>query len=725
MTTKFWSQERQVNTVGTSTQYQPEIVVLTTGDYVVVYEDLSPVSPALDVIRLQRYNTFGEPIGSEITVGETTTLSAQPAVAALPNGAFAVAWRTFTTTTELVLQKFTAAGVPDGGVITVDNQIPDSHIKSMSILGLANGAVAVAYTQALIPQMEVNLRIVAANGTVGSVITVDGLIGSDQNTPYIASNGTTLAVTWRDASVNSGDVQARTYLLDGTVPSAEVTISTSVTGGQNYAPLTALPDGGYVAVWVDYSDASLRGQFLDTNLAKQGPEFVVARDSAGAAGDSHAVVATQNGNFFVAYQAGDNNFYGQAMTALGTLDGPRMRIADGASLVSSSIGLSAMPDGRVAVTWLDTSGLDGAGLGVFTSILDPRDGVIDGNSAANVLYGDQVESDRIKGFGNNDVLFGLGGDDFLDGGAGNDSLRGGTGNEMMFGFIGNDTLDGEQGNDNIWGWTGNDSMFGGDGNDSLIGEDGDDTGFGWFGHDSLFGGNGNDRLDGEQDDDSVFGFNGNDTLFGGDGNDTLVGENDLDSLFGGNGADALFGGNGNDTLRGEEGNDLLVGENNLDSLFGGLGSDTLFGSDGDDRLDGEQDNDFLWGGANNDQLFGGDGNDEHIGEAGNDTMFGFLGNDTMIGGLGNDVMGGEAGQDLYIISAGDGADEIIGFEAGAGAGDMLRLLGVAGITNFAQATAAMTLVGANIVLSTGGGNSITFVGINNTSAFAPDDFAFV
>ncbi len=71
-----------------------------------------------------------------------------------------------------------------------------------------------------------------------------------------------------------------------------------------------------------------------------------------------------------------------------------------------------------------------------------------------------------------------------------------------------------------------------------------------------------------------------------------------------------------------------------------------------------------------------------------------------------------------------GADEIIGFEAGFGATDVVRFLGVAGITNFVQATSAMALVGGNIVLSTGGGNSITFVGINNTGAFAPDDFAF-
>ena len=338
---------------------------------------------------------------------------------------------------------------------------------------------------------------------------------------------------------------------------------------------------------------------------------------------------------------------------------------------------------------------------------------------------------------------GVAGNDTIDGGDGDDTLFGSFGADVLLGNFGLDRIDGEQDNDTIYGWFGNDTLLGGEGADQIDGEQDNDVIFGSPGNDTLFGADGDDTLDGEQDDDLLLGGSGNDFLLANIGNDLVFGEVGVDTVYGWLGNDTIHGGSDNDILDGEQdddlmfggfgmdlllgnvGSDRLDGEQDNDTMYGWFGFDTLFGADGDDRLDGEQDNDFLWGGPGNDQLFGGEGNDEHIGEAGNDTMFGFTGNDTLIGGANNDVMGGEAGQDLYIISAGDGADEIIGFEAGAGVGDVLRLLGVPSITNLTQAVAAMTVFGGNVVLNTGGGNSITFVGIGSSGAFAANDFLFV
>jgi Ca2+-binding RTX toxin-like protein len=294
----------------------------------------------------------------------------------------------------------------------------------------------------------------------------------------------------------------------------------------------------------------------------------------------------------------------------------------------------------------------------------------------------------------------------LDGGSGNDLLVGGDAGNQAFGSAGADTIQGNGGNDTLRGQDGNDSLSGGSGNDILYGEAGSDT---------LSGGTGNDTL---------LGFNGNDTLFGADGDDLMFGENNEDELFGGNGADTMFGGFGLDTLRGEAGNDRMDGEQQNDSLFGGTGNDTLFGADNDDFLDGEQDNDQLWGGTGNDRLFGGGGNDEHIGEAGNDTMFGFDGDDTLIGGAGDDVMGGEAGNDVYIFSAGDGNDEIVGFEGGPGLGDRIRILGMPAFDTFAEVQAGHTIVNGSVVLNLTGG-SIRLSGISSFGQLNADDFLFV
>ncbi|CAN1522813.1 COG2931 RTX toxins and related Ca2+-binding proteins [Rhabdaerophilaceae bacterium] len=688
MTTRFWSQERQVNTTGTSLQSQPDVAVLSNGDYVVAYRDQNP-NP--DLVLLQRYNTFGEPIGGEITVGTTTTLSSAPSVTSLPNGAFAAAW--YSTSTAISLQKFNSDGTPNGSVIPVaTNGV--ALLNPVDILGLANGTIALTYTKRINVEDDVILKIVASNGTVGGEIAVDAAVNSPQSGAYLASDGNNIAITWRDLSSTNGDIQARTFSLSG-LASAAVTVNTSTTDMQSYAPITVLPDGGYVTVWADSSDRSLRGQLLSSDLVKQGGEIVLALDQNGVAPID--IAATQNGGFFVAYRTSSGVLFGQAMTSLGTLDGPRIRIADNVDS-DYPVALAALPDGRIAATWTDQSGLDGSSDGIFTSILDPRNGVIDGTSVANTLLGDWVESDRIKGFGGNDTIFGLGGDDFLDGGAGNDSVFGGAGSDLIHGYLGDDGLFGDAGNDTAFGWDGDDQIGGNDGNDFLIGERGNDT---------IWGDGGNDQIGGSDGDDRLFGFGDNDTLWGDGGKDRLEG---------GAGADELYGFADNDTLDGQDGDDRLAG---------GTGNDTMFGGAGNDLIDGEDNDDLLFGFAGNDTLYGGAGADDLLGEGDDDFMWGFTGNDTLQGGPGNDTLGGEAGNDTFVYFSGFGNDQIIGFEPGGSEGDVVRLLGIAGLTNYSQVTSAMSTFGGNVVLNAGPGQSITFVGFNSTGVFDQNDFAFV
>jgi FG-GAP-like repeat/RTX calcium-binding nonapeptide repeat (4 copies) len=440
---KFWSQQRQVNTSGLGFQVQPDGAVLSNGDYVVAYDDYQ--FPGF--IRLQRYTTFGDPVGAEIQVGATGTSFANPAVTALPGGAFAVAW--LSSSSNLQLQKYNADGTPNGGVIAVTTNATDDPYQNSDNLGLADGSIAVVYTRSAAGESDVILRIVSAAGIPSGDIIVDNLAVSTQSNAYLASNGSNLVVTWRDVSANSGDVQARTFTLAGTSPGAEVTLNTSVSGGQQFSPVTALPGGGYVSVWQDFNDNSLRGQILNSALAKTGNEFILAFGISG--NENIAIAATQNGGFFVAYRDADNALYGQAVTPLGTLDGARIRIADSVS-GNNGVDLAAMPDGRIVASWTDDTGIDGSGQGIFARIIDPRagGGLVQGNATANTLYGHQIDGDQITGFGGNDTLYGLGGNDWLEGGAGLDSLLGGDRDDVLAGGTGNDTIDGGAGIDTVY-----------------------------------------------------------------------------------------------------------------------------------------------------------------------------------------------------------------------------------------------------------------------------------
>lgn len=117
---------------------------------------------------------------------------------------------------------------------------------------------------------------------------------------------------------------------------------------------------------------------------------------------------------------------------------------------------------------------------------------IDGNDAANYLYG-HGGSDTIRGKGGNDII--LGGRSVADANDGFDSLLGGDGADMLYGNSGNDTLIGGNGttdptsnSDTLYGGSGNDILYGNGGNDWLIGGPGQDTIYGGLGEDRILEG---------------------------------------------------------------------------------------------------------------------------------------------------------------------------------------------------------------------------------------------
>lgn len=319
-----------------------------------------------------------------------------------------------------------------------------------------------------------------------------------------------------------------------------------------------------------------------------------------------------------------------------------------------------------------------------------------GNSGNDLLRGDigdgiDGQGDVLNGGSGNDTLIGEGGPDTLSGAAGDDRLEGGPG------F---DQLNGNEGQDTLIGGALRDSLLGGPGDDWIAGEGGNDDIYAGSGADTVFGGDDPDFVDGEAGPDHIEGGAGDDILLGSLGADTLVGGVGIDRLLGGSGADQLFGGSGgdriyaggeDDTVDGGSGNDLIFGNAGNDSALGGAGQDslvgeggrdTLLGGPGDDLLAGREDADSLDGGTGADLADGEAGDDIVAGGSGNDTLFGRQGadrleggqgddflsggseSDTLVGGPGADSLGGDGGTDLFIFSAGDGADHLFDLQPG-------------------------------------------------------------
>jgi Ca2+-binding RTX toxin-like protein len=107
------------------------------------------------------------------------------------------------------------------------------------------------------------------------------------------------------------------------------------------------------------------------------------------------------------------------------------------------------------------------------------------------------------------------------------------------------------------------------------------------------------------------------------------------------------------------------------------------------------------------------------GGEGNDVIIGSAGDDVLIGGPGDDVIIGNGGNDTII--AAPGADTVIqGFQAGAGAGDVIDLRGIAGAQDFAWVIAHASDVDGNAVLDLGG-EHVTLENVSVASLHS-DDF---
>ena len=310
-----------------------------------------------------------------------------------------------------------------------------------------------------------------------------------------------------------------------------------------------------------------------------------------------------------------------------------------------------------------------------------------------------ADSEIMRGLAGNDTLVGAAGDDLLDGGDGADTLRGDDGNDVLLGGGDADTMYGGNGNDLLDGGTGADRMYGNAGDDVYwVDNTGDMV--------NELANEGSDTVMASVD------F----TLGANVENLTLVGSANLRGT--GSSADNVLRGNtGNNVLDGGSGNDTLYGDAGNDTLTGGSGSDALYGDAGDDSLDG---------GSSDDYLSGGSGNDTLDGASGTDVLQGGSGNDTLRETSGASVLDGGAGADLLHFEGG------AGFLAGGKGNDIIEASGSAAViaqnvgdgNDVVRASSQRLTVslggklkyddlklhkeGANLVLDTGNGDSMTF-----------------
>ncbi|MFC3181955.1 calcium-binding protein [Cypionkella sinensis] len=522
---------------------------------------------------------------------------------------------------EVFIRQFTA----DGRSLTSAAQVNTTTFgaqKEVEVTQLANGNFVVGWTDSSATAPDFSGTTVrfqmfdAAGNKVGGEIAAPSVPNGDQSLSTIVElEDGRFAVVWANSADNT--VRLRAYNSNGTTSGSEQILSNAI-DQRTTGAITAFGAHGFAQVLVAGSAPNTVisvQRYSDVGNPMGGPITV----TTGSGFRNVRIEELDDGRLAVTWTDTSKTppynhgsiVRGQVLNADGSTSGGVFTVSDDIFSEHRSSTITALSDGRFVVTW---------NTGPESEVYQHRDVMriynANGTPASEIItVYDQQESYngiRLLSGSINSVS------ELPDGRlvysyraltpSGSDFI---TATRIVDPRSALDvTLGG--GHDNFTGTRFADVINGGDGNDSLYGGNGNDRLDGGSGNDSLVGGAGNDSLTGGLGDDRLQNDAGNDTLDGGGGNDTAVFVGSAAATVSLALGTAQVTGYGTDTLRYIEnlltgsGNDDLTGNSNANRLQSGAGDDTLRGGAG---------NDLLYGSAGADRLIGGSGRDLQYGGA--------------------------------------------------------------------------------------------------------------
>lgn len=226
-----------VNTQTLSSQSVPTTTGLANGGFVITWQDTSGTlgDASGSSIKVQVFSASGAKVGSETLVDANTAGNQTvPTITGLANGGFVITWQDTSGTlgddsgSSIKAQLFTADGAKVGSEFLVNSQTIVNDQVTPAVTALSNGDFIVAWQNA----GDIRARVFAADGSdLGDEFAVDAETGSQPKITALGNGG--FAIVWQDAGAEPGDVsiRAQIYALDSTPPDAPTITNTSAVGG--------------------------------------------------------------------------------------------------------------------------------------------------------------------------------------------------------------------------------------------------------------------------------------------------------------------------------------------------------------------------------------------------------------------------------------------------------------------------------------------------------------
>ena len=774
MTVRLWRTPFMVNTTTVGGQFNGEVTALDDGGFVVAWTDAS-TDLTNTTVRWQRFDALGVKVGSEL-LSPGIGSQGKPDLVQLRDGNLWIVQNDKDSVgADIAGQVFALDGTE------IRTQDPSSalavNLGEVAVASLGNAGSVAIFTKSNATGGDVQIRYFTPQGVGGTISNIGDNAANRKFSPDVSASpdATQFAAVWTDENaLDGGNIRCRIF-QNGVQTVPEFTINSDTVNTQRDPTVAWISNSRFVVAWAEVQ----AGDGVSFRVFNSNGTVAVAEKSLNqVAGDFQRepdVVAMLDGGFAVAWvhtSNGQRSIQLQTFSSDGVaIDNP-ITVATLAFNSSPNMEMALLDDGRLVVTWHDN---DFTASEMLSQIVDPRQGVINGDAEANNMYGIDYYSDTMHGFAASDFLSGLGGADEIYGDDGNDILAGGTQGDLLDGGNNIDTADyrtSASGQVNISLLA--DTASGGDAQgdflnsienlkgsltlrDILIGNNDANTLEGFGGNDSLRGEGGDDYLSGGAGADALNAGAGASDWAGyrnsasGTVNVNLLlgtssgGEAQGDSLFfvenlegsltlrdiliGNDVTNALVGNGGNDSLRGEGGADYIEGGTGADSLNGGAGVDTVayITSASGVTVDLNVAVQVSGGDANGDTLyffenvFGSINADTIRGSVTANWLFGLGDSDTLNGREGSDYLTGGNSNDTFRFDVSNlGVDTITDWEDGL---DKISIgatveTSFAGLTFEAQGTTRVIIRGFN------GSGAIA---VESSAAFTLDagDFVFI
>ena len=332
-------------------------------------------------VFLRRFDRTGTPLKDPVMVN-TSTEDDQffPRVAVSADGSFLVVWQSDEPDSEVnVDRKFVRSQAFDADATPLEPELLVNTLLtgeatdiSADVAALKGGGYVVVWRSRKSAGdddwLGIQARFVNADGSAkGGQFQVNSLVGESENYPAVTAleNGGFLAVWTQDG------VFGRGFMANGSPVADEFQINSSTIGRKTETDVVLGQDGRVLVVWRDEeegdTDREIRGRFLSQNLTGQGNDFRINTFTDGVQGKAQVGDYGPAG-FFVVWEsdgsvggdADSSSIQGRIVTDADQFNGAQFQVNvwTPSTQVTPAIGGR---DGEIAVAWRSASFEDESG----------------------------------------------------------------------------------------------------------------------------------------------------------------------------------------------------------------------------------------------------------------------------------------------------------------------------------------------------------------------------